>query len=181
MVWYPRDISRLHNLHPWYWNPFLYGLISPWGEFSAFSAGNANHNAPIFISPGTHHCWVGRGSIEFEVCPTLLHMISSGNWTPDLLILSQNTLTTERHAPIALLSHSLASHLCFVCAMQHCAKKPVTTMLTYPWKCTVLHCNHLGNTWKPLVLMIRHFDYCQSASEWWLLAFLCCAMLYWSK
>ena len=38
-------------------------------------------------------------------------------------------------------------------------------MLTYPWKCTVLHCNHLGNTWKPLVLMTRHFDYCQSASE----------------
>ena len=35
----------------------------------------------------------------------------------------------------------------------HCAKKPVTAMLTYPWKCTVLHCNHLGNTWKPLVLM----------------------------
>ena len=39
-------------------------------------------------------------------------------------------------------------------------KKPVTTMLSYPWKCTVLHCNHLGNTWKPLVLMTRHFDYC---------------------
>ena len=56
-------------------------------------------------------------------------------------------------------------------------------MLTYPWKCTVLHCNHLGNPWKPLVLMTRHFDYCPSASElyisrgrlaWWLLAFLCC-------
>ena len=44
-------------------------------------------------------------------------------------------------------------------------KKPVTNMLTYPWKCTVLHCNHLGNTWKPLVLMTRHFDYCPSASE----------------
>ena len=38
-------------------------------------------------------------------------------------------------------------------------------MLTYPWKCTVVHCNHLGNTWKPLVLMTRHFDYCPSASE----------------
>ena len=38
-------------------------------------------------------------------------------------------------------------------------------MLTYPWKCTVLHCNHLGNTWKPLVLMTRHFDCCPSASE----------------
>ena len=47
----------------------------------------------------------------------------------------------------------------------HCAKKPVTTMLTYPWKCTVLHCNHLGNTWKPLVLMTRYFDYCPSAGE----------------
>ena len=47
----------------------------------------------------------------------------------------------------------------------HCAKKPVTTMLTYPWKCTVLHCKHLGNTWKPMVLMTRHFDYCPSASE----------------
>ena len=47
----------------------------------------------------------------------------------------------------------------------HCAKKPVTTMLTYPWKCTVLHCNHLGNTWKPLVRMTRHFHYCPSVSE----------------
>ena len=47
----------------------------------------------------------------------------------------------------------------------HCAKKPVTTMLTYPLKCTVLHCNHMGNTWKPLVLMTRHFGYCPSASE----------------
>ena len=48
---------------------------------------------------------------------------------------------------------------------QHSTKTPVTTMLTYPWKCTVLHCNHLGNTWKPLLLMTRHFDYCPSASE----------------
>ena len=38
-------------------------------------------------------------------------------------------------------------------------------MPTYPWKCTVLHCNHLSNTWKPLVLMTRHFDYCPSARE----------------
>ena len=48
---------------------------------------------------------------------------------------------------------------------KHSTKKLVTTMLTYPWKCTVLHCNHLGNTWKPLVLMTRCFDYCPSASE----------------
>ena len=53
----------------------------------------------------------------------------------------------------------------FVVSSNHSTKKPVTTMLTYPWKCTVLHCNHLGNTWKPLVLMTRHSDYCPSASE----------------
>ena len=52
-----------------------------------------------------------------------------------------------------------------LCTTYHCTKMPVTTMLTYPWKCTVLRCNHLGNTWKPLVLMTRHFDYCPSASE----------------
>ena len=82
-------------------------------------------------------------------------------------------------------------------------------MLTYPWKCTVLHCNHLGNTWKPLVLMTRHFDYhprsgnnqsvgssapvvsrcfpggynvklhiSRSRLAWWLLAFLCCVMVW---
>ena len=48
---------------------------------------------------------------------------------------------------------------------RHSTKKPVTTMLAYPWKCTVLHCNHLGNTWKPLVLITQHFDYCPSDSE----------------
>ena len=32
----------------------------------------------------------------------------------------------------------------------HSVKKAstVTTMLTHTWKCKVLHCNHLGNTWK---------------------------------
>ena len=51
------------------------------------------------------------------------------------------------------------------CLLKRSTKKPVTTMLTYPWKCTVLHCKHLGNTWKPLVLMTPHFDYCPNASE----------------
>ena len=29
---------------------------------------------------------------------------------------------------------------------RHSTKKPVTTMLTYPWKCTVMHCKHLETT-----------------------------------
>ena len=41
-------------------------------------------------APGrpTHYGWVDRGSVEYKVCPTLLHMARSGNRTPDLLILS---------------------------------------------------------------------------------------------
>ena len=61
--------------------------------------------------------------------------------------------------------YNCKSHVLICDKNTHSTKKPVTTMLTYPWKCTVLHCNHLGNTWKPLVLMTRHFDYCPSASE----------------
>ena len=34
------------------------------GKFSAFSAANGIHNSTIFVPPGTHHCWVGKGSME---------------------------------------------------------------------------------------------------------------------
>ena len=57
-----------------------------WGEFSTFSAANAIHNSPIFVPPGTHLCWVGRGSMEWEVCPTLLYITSSGNRALDLIL-----------------------------------------------------------------------------------------------
>ena len=76
------------------------------------------------------------------------------------------TINVESRVHIHLFisrQHSRQPH--GACVSDHSTKKPVTTMLTYPWKCTVLHCNHLGNTWKPLVLMTRHFDYCPSASE----------------
>ena len=68
-------------------------------------------------------------------------------------LLSHILVTRQAHQPTHI-------HGC-----KEYTKKSVTTMLTYPWKCTVLHCNHLGDTWKPLVLMTRHFDYCPSASE----------------
>ena len=40
------------------------------------------HQVPITAG------WVDRGSAEYDVYPTLLHMASIGNRTPDLLILS---------------------------------------------------------------------------------------------
>ena len=71
----------------------------------------------------------------------------------------------------------------------HCAKKPVTTMLTYPWKCTVLHCNHLGKrsgnnqsvgSSAPVVSRCFPGGYnvklyiSRGRLARWLLAFLCC-------
>ena len=57
---------------PWQWaHSHLQLLIHPW-----------------ICTPGTHYGWVDRGSVEYEVCLTLLHMASTGNQTPDLLILS---------------------------------------------------------------------------------------------
>ena len=48
-----------------------------WGEFSAFSAADAIHNSPLFVPPGTHHCWVDRGGMIWKACPTPLHMAGS--------------------------------------------------------------------------------------------------------
>ena len=49
---------------------------------SSHPAAIANHYSAAFCSSGIHHCWVARGSMEWEVCPTLVHMTSSE--TPDL-------------------------------------------------------------------------------------------------
>ena len=82
-VRYPIEFSRLHNLHPWYWNSLLYNLMSYlWGEFSAFSAATAIHNSPIFVPPDTHRCWVDRGGMIWEAWPTPLHMVDSVTQAP---------------------------------------------------------------------------------------------------
>ena len=86
IVWYLRVFSRLPNLHPWYWNSLLYGLI--------YSGENSGHFLqlipfiifPIFVPPGTHHCLVDRGSMIWEACPTPVprpvHMASSVSRAP---------------------------------------------------------------------------------------------------
>ena len=46
-------------------------------EFSAFSAANAIHNSAFLVPPGTHHCWVDRGSMRWKAYQTPLHMPGS--------------------------------------------------------------------------------------------------------
>ena len=81
-----------------------------WEEFSTFSAANTIHNFPIFhsnFSFFTYYCWVGRGSMELEVCLTLLHITSSGNRTPDLLILRPMPYPLVHMLPLVILWYLL--------------------------------------------------------------------------
>ena len=59
----------------------LYGFISSRenSAFAHFAAAIANHyNLFSFrVPPGTHHCWVDKGSVIWEACLTPLHMAGS--------------------------------------------------------------------------------------------------------
>ena len=71
-----REFSRLYTLHPWYWNTLFHGLIS--GENSAHFL-QLEPSLQHFLFQQGRHSWVGRGSMEWKVCPTVLHMTSNGN------------------------------------------------------------------------------------------------------
>ena len=58
---------------------------------------------PWIRAPGTHYGWVGQDSVEYEVCPTLLHMASTGSRTPDLLILSPMPYPLGHMLPLSKL------------------------------------------------------------------------------
>ena len=85
------------QISPWFSGSTIYTLLLGHTLLQSFLA--------CFILPDTHHCWAGGGSMQQEVCPTLLHMTSSENRMPDLLILS-NTSPTRPNAPNVILSHS---------------------------------------------------------------------------
>ena len=84
------EFSRLHNLHPWYWNSLLYSLISS-GEKSAhflqlmpFTIIHFSfHQAPIIAG------WTELGMI-WEDCPTPLHVAGSMTQEPPVTHPSTN-------------------------------------------------------------------------------------------
>ena len=65
-----------------------------------FAAIIANHyNLAFFVPPGTHRYWVGRCSMEGEVCPTCGRLWQSN---PRNFDLEFNALSARPHAPIDL-------------------------------------------------------------------------------
>ena len=74
------------------------------------------------VTSGTHHCWVGRDSVEWEVSPTLLHKTSSGNQTQDLLILSPTAYPLGH--PLTKVSNEVKCSI-FLCTVKiHFPKLP---------------------------------------------------------
>ena len=59
-----------------------------------------NQSCLIFHPPITHHCWVSRGSMEWEACSTFLHITSSEKWIWDLLILSPMLYLFGHYTPM---------------------------------------------------------------------------------
>ena len=55
-------------------------------------------------APGTRYSWVHRGGVEYKVYPTRLHVASTGNRTPGLLILSPT--------PYCALRDTSDCHIC---------------------------------------------------------------------
>ena len=71
-----------------------------------------------------HYSWVDWGSVEYEVCPTLLDMISTGNRTPDFLIFLRPT-------PIhwATCSHKTCRDLGIATSQKTIVDKKTTTAI----------------------------------------------------
>ena len=90
--------ADFYNLHPRYFNSCLILSRLLWGKFSTFSAANAIRNFPIFCSTRYHYYWVGEAVWNEKFAWHFWLMTSSGNRTPDLLILSPNALSTWPHA-----------------------------------------------------------------------------------
>ena len=47
------------------------------------------------------YCWIVRSNVECKVCPTLLHMTGTRNWTPDLLTFSLSPCSVSHTYPEA--------------------------------------------------------------------------------
>ena len=76
----------------------------------------------LLISSGTHDCWVDRGTMGWEVCPTLLHM--------------------RKSAPLPLLPPTALSPLSFATMSQSCLTLALPPLVNHAWR---LPCHHQSN------------------------------------
>ena len=73
LIYSPDKLIGLHQLPP---GIILCTVSSFRIECNVFPLAKAIHTVPIFVSPGTHYCWVD-GGCGFIACPKLLNMTSA--------------------------------------------------------------------------------------------------------
>ena len=78
IVWNPHWVQQTLQFTPLVLELFLMQSHLLWGEFSICALCCCSYSQSLqfsfLVSPGTHHCWVDRGSVIWEACPTPLHM-----------------------------------------------------------------------------------------------------------
>ena len=147
-----------------------------WGEFNIWALCYCCTQS-LIAPPGTHHCWVGRDSMEWEVCPTLLYMTSGINQTSDV---ESNVLSTEPHASIYIFwaaNFGTIFYLLVYILLLKLDKKPL--MLKYTtqardkqtlvfwscyisdkikWHCTMTLCRHVIYHTNNRISLVSHFE-----------------------
>ena len=75
----PVNSSDLSSFTPRHRNSLFHALISLWRKQRLFTV-------PIFVPPGTHHCWVKRSGVDSKLPQGFRYDQLCGNRTPDPLI-----------------------------------------------------------------------------------------------
>ena len=81
IVWNPHWVQQTLQFTPLVLELFLIQSHLLWGEFSICTlccSYSQSLQFSFLVPPGTHHCWVDRGGVIWEACPTPLHMTVSG-------------------------------------------------------------------------------------------------------
>ena len=66
----PVGTADLVLFTPRYWNSLFHSLISL-ARMQLIFCSVAIHTVPIFVPPGTHYCWVDRGSVDSKLAQGL--------------------------------------------------------------------------------------------------------------
>ena len=77
IVWNPHWVQQTLQFTPLVLEFFLIQSHLLWGEFSICAlccSCSQSLQLSFLVPPGTHHCWVDRGSVIWEACPTPLHI-----------------------------------------------------------------------------------------------------------
>ena len=79
-------------------------VSSSWEECSTFSAAEAIDTEPIIASPGTHYCWVARGSVDSKLAQgfytTCIGAIEPQTSRPQVQHLNRSAKRSTKHTTI---------------------------------------------------------------------------------